>query len=113
MRDVAAQANRLGRFDAVIHNVGLGFHEPDRVVTADGLSQLWAVNVLAPYVLTALMHRPARQVYLSSGMHRGGSADLSDAQWARRRWNGVGPEKAVSGHQPDSNRPRPPSRSIE
>jgi NAD(P)-dependent dehydrogenase (short-subunit alcohol dehydrogenase family) len=89
MRDLAAQANRHGRFDAVIHNVGLGFHEPDRVVTADGLSQLWAVNVLAPYVLTALMHRPARLVYLSSGMHRGGHADLSDAQWDKRRWNGV------------------------
>ena len=54
MRSVAAQANRLGCFDAVIHNVGIGYREPRRVVTEDGLSQLWAVNVLAPYVLTAL-----------------------------------------------------------
>lgn len=40
MRDVAAQANALGRFDAVIHNAGLGYREPARVETADGLSQL-------------------------------------------------------------------------
>jgi NAD(P)-dependent dehydrogenase (short-subunit alcohol dehydrogenase family) len=42
--------------------------------------------VLAPYVLTALV--PAdRLVYLTSGMHRGGVADLSDPQWTKRRWN--------------------------
>ena len=48
MRSVADQANALGRFDAVIHNVGIGYREPRRVATEDGLSQLWAVNVLAP-----------------------------------------------------------------
>jgi NAD(P)-dependent dehydrogenase (short-subunit alcohol dehydrogenase family) len=88
MRVVADQANALGRFDAVIHNVGLGYREPSRIETADGLSQLWAVNVLAPYVLTALMQQPSRLVYLSSGLHRGGSADLSDPQWTQRRWDG-------------------------
>ena len=35
------------------------------------------MNVIAPYVLTALMLKPARLVYLSSSMHRGGSTDLS------------------------------------
>ena len=88
MRDVAAQANARGRFDAVIHNVGIGYREPRRVETVDGLSQLWAVNVLAPYVLTALMHRPDRLVYLSSGLHTGGTAKLDDLQWSGRRWNG-------------------------
>lgn len=48
MHAVATQVNALGRFDAVIHNVGLGYREPRRAETADGLSQLWAVNVLAP-----------------------------------------------------------------
>ena len=89
MRDVAAQANATGRFDAVIHNVGLGYREPDRNVTEDGLSQLWAVNVLAPYVLTALMQRPDRLVYLSSGMHAGADPRLDDVQWANRRWDGA------------------------
>ncbi len=88
MRVVAQQANGWGRFDAVIHNVGIGYREPRRVETADGLSQLWAVNVLAPYVLTALMHKPDRLVYLSSGLHTGGTATLDDLQWAGRRWNG-------------------------
>jgi len=88
MRDVADQANGRGRFDAVIHNVGIGYREPRRVETVDGLSQLWAVNVLAPYVLTALMHKPDRLVYLSSGMHTGGDPSLDDPQWSGRRWNG-------------------------
>lgn len=58
MRDLAEQANELSRFDAVIHNVGIGYREPSRVETADGLSQLWAVNVLAPYTLTRLCTGP-------------------------------------------------------
>ena len=89
MRDVAAQANAIGRFDAVIHNVGLGYREPDRIVTEDGLSRLWTVNLLAPYVLTALMQRPDRLVYLSSGMHAGADARLDDVQWEHRRWDGA------------------------
>jgi NAD(P)-dependent dehydrogenase (short-subunit alcohol dehydrogenase family) len=39
-------------------------------------------------LLTALITSPDRLVYLSSGMHNGGSADLSDPQWKARRWNG-------------------------
>ena len=88
MLDVADQANTFGQFDAVIHNVGIGYREPRRVETVDGLSQLWAVNVLAPYVLTALMPKPQRLVYLSSGMHLGGNASLDDIQWSKRRWDG-------------------------
>jgi NAD(P)-dependent dehydrogenase (short-subunit alcohol dehydrogenase family) len=89
IRSLAAQANAAGRFDAVIHNAGIGYREPRRVETADGLSELFTVNVLAPYLLTALMTRPDRLVYLSSGMARGGDPDLFDAQWTARRWNGA------------------------
>lgn len=85
---VAEQANAGGRFDAVVHNVGVGYREPRRIVTTDGLSHVFAINVLAPYLLTALVTRPDRLVYLSSGMHRGGDPDLSDLQWSNRRWNG-------------------------
>lgn len=88
MREVAAQANAHGRFDTVIHNVGLGYREPRRNQTDDGLCQLWAVNVLAPYVLTGLMDKPDRLVYLSSGMHLMGDPSLNDLQWSSRRWNG-------------------------
>jgi NAD(P)-dependent dehydrogenase (short-subunit alcohol dehydrogenase family) len=87
-REVADQANALGHYDAVIHNAGVGYREPRRIETVDGLSHVFAVNVLAPYLLTALVTRPNRLVYLSSGMHRGGNPDLHDLQWAGRRWNG-------------------------
>lgn len=89
MHDVARQAVDAGPFDAVVHNVGMGYREPRRVETIDGLCQLWAVNVLAPYVLTALVPRPARLVHLSSAMHLGGDPSLEDLQWTRRRWNGT------------------------
>src|SRR6202046_3457855 len=88
-RHVADQVNQLGTLDAVIHNAGIGYREPRRIVTEDGLSHLLAVNVLAPYLVTALMTRPDRLVYLSSGMHRGGDPDLSDLQWERRPWDGA------------------------
>jgi NAD(P)-dependent dehydrogenase (short-subunit alcohol dehydrogenase family) len=65
IRHVADQAQEFGRFDAVIHNAGV-LDSPD-VVT---------VNTLAPYLLTALMDKPGRLIYLSSSMHRGGSTDL-------------------------------------
>ena len=86
-RRVAEQVNAWGRCDAVIHNVAVGSREP-RNETADALSRLFAVNVLAPYVLTALIARPERLVYLSSGMHGSGNPSLDDPQWTRRRWNG-------------------------
>jgi NAD(P)-dependent dehydrogenase (short-subunit alcohol dehydrogenase family) len=89
MRSVAEAANATGRYDAVIHNAGIGYREPRRVETEDGLEHVFAVNVLAAYLLTALINPPDRLAYLSSGMHRGGDASLSDPQWARRRWNGA------------------------
>jgi len=84
--DVAKQVNALGRFDAVIHNAGVGYREA-RLITADGLSHVFAVNVLAPYLLTALIERPDRLVYLSSGMHRGAHPRLDDLAWTRRAWS--------------------------
>jgi NAD(P)-dependent dehydrogenase (short-subunit alcohol dehydrogenase family) len=88
-RSVAGQVNALGRFDAVIHNAGTGYREARKVTTADGHAALLAVNVLAPYLLTALIERPARLVYLSSGMHRGGNPSTGDLDWNGRRWNGT------------------------
>src|SRR5580700_11351084 len=89
MREVAEQANASGRFDAVIHNVGIGYREPRRSETVDGLEHVFAINVLAPYVLTALITPPDRLVYLSSGLHRRGNPSLDDLQWIRRRWDGA------------------------
>lgn len=87
-RRLAEQATAAGPFDAVIHNAAVGYRERRRTSTVDGLAHVFAVNVLAPYLLTALVPAPARLVYLSSGMHRMADPDLSDLQWERRRWNG-------------------------
>jgi NAD(P)-dependent dehydrogenase (short-subunit alcohol dehydrogenase family) len=85
---LAERANAAGRFDAVIHNAAVGYRET-RTETVDGLEHVFAINVLAPYLLTALMTRPSRLVYLSSGMHSGGELVLDDLQWTRRRWSGA------------------------
>jgi NAD(P)-dependent dehydrogenase (short-subunit alcohol dehydrogenase family) len=87
MKSVASQVNELGAMDAVVHNVGTGYNDRERFGTKDGLSRIFAVTVAAPYVLTALLQQPERLIYISSNMHLGGDADLSDVQWEKRRWN--------------------------
>jgi NAD(P)-dependent dehydrogenase (short-subunit alcohol dehydrogenase family) len=86
IRALAEHANAAGPFDAVIHNAGVGYGRP-RIETVDGLELLFAVNVLAPYLLTALIGPPRRLIYVSSQRHRAGDADLTDLQWRRRPWN--------------------------
>src|SRR5215213_7612871 len=54
-KDVAAKVNALGSFDVVIHNAG--------VYTAPA-EEIFAVNTLAPYILTCLIQRPKRLIYL-------------------------------------------------
>ena len=88
-RDVARQVNAMGVFDAIIHNAGIGYREPRRVATADGLPMVFAVNSLAPYTLTCLITRPGRLIYLSSGLHRQGDESLEDLTWKERPWNGL------------------------
>jgi len=85
---VAEQVNGLGAFDAVIHNAGIGYREPRRIETEDGLPHVFAVNTLAPYILTALVKKPKRLVYLSSGLHKGGDESLKDLAWKQRTWQG-------------------------
>lgn len=88
-RALAAEATVHGPYDVVIHNAGISRSgEPERLVTADGVEATFAVNVLAPYLLTALMPRPARLVYLTSGLESEGIADLDDLQWERKPWSG-------------------------
>jgi NAD(P)-dependent dehydrogenase (short-subunit alcohol dehydrogenase family) len=111
-RGVAEQVNLIGRMDAVIHNAGV-YLEPERGNTPEGHARTLAINLLAPYVLTACIERPDRLVYISSGMHRSGGPTastpsrkhgagaaggvitaghdgyewLADIDWTRRRWN--------------------------
>ncbi len=85
-RELAGQVNEIGRMDAVIHNAGV-FLEPSRTTTAEGHAKTLAVNTLAPYMLTALIGRPDRLIYLSSGLHHAGAGSLRDIDWAKRHWN--------------------------
>jgi NAD(P)-dependent dehydrogenase (short-subunit alcohol dehydrogenase family) len=85
-RGVAEQVNALGKMDAVIHNAGI-YRVASRSATTEGHATTLAVNTLAPYILTALIERPARLIYLSSGMHRGGRPMLHDIDWKERRWD--------------------------
>src|ERR1044072_3049854 len=96
--ELAGKVNALGTFDAVIHNAG---------VYQDSAERIFAVNTLAPYILTCLIHRPERLIYLSSGMHmqghfrpesfKAGRASYSDsklhvlmlAKAVARRWTDV------------------------
>lgn len=85
-RSIAEQVNAIGRMDAVIHNAGV-YTERSRGSTPEGHATTLAVNTLAPYMLTALIERPDRLVYLSSGLHRGGEASLGDLYWKKRAWD--------------------------
>ncbi|QIO36072.1 SDR family NAD(P)-dependent oxidoreductase [Bradyrhizobium sp. 1(2017)] len=85
-RSIADQVNAIGRMDAIIHNAGV-YTRPNRGATPEGHAETFAINTLAPFMLTALIRRPDRLVYLSSGLHRGGEGSLDDLDWKRRAWD--------------------------
>lgn len=86
---LAQAATAAGPFDAVIHNAGI-LGGSSRRVTGDGLEAVFQVNMLAPYVLTALMPLPKRLVYVSSGLADDGTIVLDDLQRQARPWSGYG-----------------------
>jgi NAD(P)-dependent dehydrogenase (short-subunit alcohol dehydrogenase family) len=68
-KNIACEANALGQFDAVIHNAGVYRAPPE---------EIFMVNTIAPFILTCLIQRPKRLIYLCSGMHLQGQANLED-----------------------------------
>ena len=91
-RTLADQVNQLGPVDSVIHNAGIYTGR-----------QIMPVNVVAPYLLTALIHRPQRLVYLSSGSH---SAD--EPTWPA--WTGA--DDASPARTRTASCSSPPSPSL-
>lgn len=81
-KELANQVNKLGPFDCVIHNAG--FYQGPFRKTPQGIPALAAVNTVAPYVLTALIHQPKRLVFVSSEMHQSDSASIDDVLWLKR-----------------------------
>jgi NAD(P)-dependent dehydrogenase (short-subunit alcohol dehydrogenase family) len=107
MASVADEVSRLGRFDAAIHNAGIGYREPRRVAA---MPSVFAVNVLAPHVLTALIQRPDRLIYLSSDMNHCVQPRMDDLLWTKRSWNGSS-AYASSRAEPDRARCEGPGRA--
>jgi retinol dehydrogenase 14 len=88
VRRLAAQvADTYPRLDVLVNNVG-GFWA-HRHVTADGLERTFALNHLAPFLLTNLLlarltaSAPARILTVSSGAHARGRIDFGDLQGER------------------------------
>lgn len=85
---LADKVNKSGHFDAIIHNAAVGYRESRKVMTVDKLPHVFAINSLSPYILTALIEKPKRLIYLSSGLHRDGDSSLNDIRWEHKAWNG-------------------------
>ena len=69
IKKLANDVNAMGNFDTVIHNAGV-YQVSSKII--------FTVNTLAPYILTCLIHKPKRLIYLSSGMHKQGDASLKN-----------------------------------
>ncbi|TBX38666.1 SDR family NAD(P)-dependent oxidoreductase [Lactiplantibacillus paraplantarum] len=69
VKALATQINQLGPFDAIIYNAG---------IYSTNTELTFRVNDLAPYLLTSLVERPKRIVYVSSGMHQGANLDIDN-----------------------------------
>lgn len=86
IKSVAEQMKKIGKVDSIIHNVGV-YGDDSEVLTEDGIRTMFAVNVLTPYVLSCLLERPERMIFLSSGMHLSGKANFFDLQWKENKWD--------------------------
>ncbi len=86
---LAAAANAYGPYDVIIHNAGVGGGVAARAKTDDGFERIFHTNVIAPYMLTALMELPQRLVYLTSGLEANGTWSPDDLQWTDRTWDGM------------------------
>lgn len=97
-KELAHKVNALGNFDVIIHNAGV-YQVPGNTILA--------VNTLAPFILTSLIHKPARMIYLSSGMHLQGrvnlqnfTTDVSRISYSDSKLHVLMLAKAVAAHWP-------------
>ncbi|MCE7039050.1 SDR family NAD(P)-dependent oxidoreductase [Dyadobacter sp. CY312] len=75
--ELASKVNGLGTLDVVIHNAGI-YQSSGQNAGKSNLPDLLVVNTLAPYILTCLIKRPRRLIYLASDMHLQGNSGLEN-----------------------------------
>lgn len=80
---LAEEANTIGEFDAIILNAGM-LYGPFRKTPDTGIPAMVFVNVLAPYILACLLHRPKRLVFITSQLHRQADVSVRDIFWLER-----------------------------
>ena len=78
--NLARQLAELGGVDVVVHNAGFVSRAEEPRLTDDGIEETLQVNLVAPYVLTALLPTPARIVFVSSDSIVHAHLDLADLQ---------------------------------
>jgi NAD(P)-dependent dehydrogenase (short-subunit alcohol dehydrogenase family) len=88
VRSVAGAVNKLGSLDAILHNAAI-YQEPKRNVTKDGIANLFMINSLAPYMLTGLIAKPKRLIYMSSGLHKSADFETEDYEFKNRTWSAM------------------------
>ena len=81
------------RIDVLINNTGI--HNTHRVLTEDGIEEVFAVNHVASFLFTRLLlnrmieSAPSRIIQVNSQGHRFGGLDLDDLNWQKRRYKGL------------------------
>jgi NAD(P)-dependent dehydrogenase (short-subunit alcohol dehydrogenase family) len=97
-KGLAAELNKMGRFDAIIHNAGV-YQVPSGAVGPEGLPVILTVNTLAPYILTCLVDPPERLIYMSSGLHMQGDPAMPGLEGSRR----LGGSQGLGGKKPTAS----------
>ncbi|SDC35375.1 Short-chain dehydrogenase [Geodermatophilus telluris] len=94
--EVRALADRLGDVDALVHNAGV-WPSAGAAPSAQGHEIAFAVNALAPHLLTALVHERVRGrlVFLGSGMVGSGRVDPDDLGTPREPRRAYADSKAL------------------
>ncbi len=103
VRELAAEVlDRCGELHVLVNNAGLTLGE--RILTEDGIETTFAVNHLAPFLLTELVRErlvasaPARVVTVASHAHRGSKIDFDDPSGERKfnAWGAYGQSKLAN-----------------
>ncbi len=103
VRELAVEVlDRCGELHVLVNNAGLTLGE--RILTEDGIETTFAVNHLAPFLLTELLRErlvasaPARVVTVASDAHRGSKIDFDDPSGGRKfsAWGAYGQSKLAN-----------------